>query len=78
MSLLLSAQTVTIKGKILDKKSTQPLAFVNIISEDGRLGAVSDIDGKFRISLPVKTCCLKLSYIGYKPLVYKTNYIITM
>ncbi len=73
-SQILSAQVVTVKGKVLDIKNKKPLAFVNIISEDGKQGTVSDIDGKFSINLPEKTCCLKLSYIGYEPLDYTIDY----
>jgi len=68
--MVLSAQTVTIKGKVLDNKNKKPLAFVNIISEKGNNGTVSDIDGKFTIRLNQDVCCLKLSYIGYEQMDY--------
>ena len=75
--LLLSVPGVgqmTIEGVVVDKKSKQPLAFVNILSESGKKGVVTDIDGKFKIDLSEKECCLHLSYIGYEPLTYTIDY----
>ena len=46
--LLLSVQgvgQVTIEGVVVDKKSKQPLAFVNILSESGKKGVVTDCGG---------------------------------
>ena len=73
-SLLLSAQTITVSGVVLDKQNKKPLAFVNIVSENGETGTVSNIEGKFKITIPQKTCCLKLSYIGYEPLKYNIDF----
>lgn len=74
ISTLLNAQTITVKGRVLDKTSRKPLAFVNIISESAKSGTVSDIEGKFQIKLPEETCCLKLSYLGYETLEYTIDY----
>ncbi len=74
VSTVLAAQTVTIKGKVLDKNNRKPLAFVNIISENGTLGTVSDIDGKFKMSLPANTCCIKFSYLGYETITHTIDY----
>ncbi len=74
ISTVLAAQTVTIKGKVLDKNNHKPLAFVNIISENGTSGTVSDIDGKFKMSLPANTCCIKLSYLGYETINHTIDY----
>ncbi len=53
-------------GRVVDSKSKEPLAFVNIITATQKLGTTTDIDGKFIIisSLPIKK--LKLSYVGYE------------
>jgi hypothetical protein len=72
--MALSAQTVIIKGKVLDSRNKKPLAFVNIISVTGNHGTVSDIDGKFTIRLEKDACCLKLSYIGYEQMDYKIDH----
>ncbi len=65
----LQAQTF-IEGKVLDGNNKKPLAFVNIITADGKQGTVSDIDGKFKIYINNNNPTLKLTYIGYEPLDY--------
>jgi len=61
--------TGTIKGRVLDHTSQEPLAGVNIEVLDTRLGAASDKDGFYIITdVPVGNFNLKLSYIGFEPL----------
>ncbi|NQV02262.1 MAG: carboxypeptidase-like regulatory domain-containing protein [Bacteroidia bacterium] len=52
-------------GRILDSKTKEPLAFVNIVINHSNYGGTTDIDGKFRFrySQPIRS--LKLSYVGY-------------
>jgi len=64
-----SQETFVVSGKVTDKNTHQPLAFVNIIQEDG-FGGTSDIDGKFRFHWSKKPKYLALSYVGYEPLTY--------
>ena len=63
-----SAQTVQIKGRVIDVETLDPLAFVSIQANGGTDGCISDIDGKFnlRSSEPIKK--MNFSYIGYEPL----------
>ncbi len=61
----LSAQQVLVSGKVFDKTSDEPLAFVNIVSDDGS-GTITDIDGKFSFMTNNDNCCINLSYIGYE------------
>lgn len=56
----------SIKGKIVDAKTEKPLAFVNIIFNDGFVGVSSDIDGNFRIPESDTITSLTFSYIGYQ------------
>jgi len=60
------AQVFTIKGKVLDSETTAPLAFVNIIANDGPNGACTDIDGKFVLHSTQPVRVLKLTYVGYQ------------
>ncbi|MCL2026897.1 MAG: DUF5686 and carboxypeptidase regulatory-like domain-containing protein [Bacteroidales bacterium] len=56
-----------IRGKVVDERTKEPLAFVNIrINDNPRLGVTTDIDGNFRYesATPVKT--LLFSYVGYE------------
>jgi len=59
-------QDMLVKGTITDSKTGEALAFVNIVSNDGR-GAVSDIDGKFVLKPGHNTRTLSFSYVGYQP-----------
>jgi hypothetical protein len=56
-----------ITGKVIDNKTKEALAFVNIVINDERVGTTTGIDGKFNFNStqPIKT--LKLSYVGYEP-----------
>ncbi len=65
--LSVSGQGYTLNGRVTDSLTGEPLAFVNMLINDGRHGGVTDIDGRFALSgnEPFKT--LRLSYVGYKP-----------
>jgi hypothetical protein len=73
-NLLVFSQTGsgTLKGKITDKKTKEPISFANIIIEVGGVqsgGATSDIDGNYVIKpIPPGKIDLKASYVGYKSL----------
>lgn len=54
-----------IQGKVIDAENKQPLAFVNIIFQNGG-GVNSDIDGNFRFRSSSKHQKVVFSYIGYK------------
>lgn len=55
----------TLKGKVLDEKSKNPLAFVNILS-DKNYGTTTDIDGNFVFNTKEPVQSIKLSYVGYE------------
>lgn len=59
----------TVSGKVVDAETRQPLAFVNILVNDGPRGGTTDIDGVFRFTSPDPVLYLRLSYVGYEPLV---------
>jgi hypothetical protein len=66
-----SQETFTASGRVVDSKSREPLAFVNIIINNNNYsGVTTDIDGKFRIRHNQKIRTLTLSYVGYEQLVY--------
>lgn len=68
LSLGLFAQQQAVSGRITDAQNRQPLAFVNIVVNDGQYGGMSDIDGKYVINAeePIRT--LKFSCLGYETL----------
>lgn len=66
ISSVLIAQSYAVSGKITDAKNRQPLAFVNIVVNDGQYGGMSDIDGKYEIQTPEPIRSLKFSCLGYE------------
>ena len=63
----LLAQSHTLSGKITDERNHQPLAFVNVVVNEGLRGVISDIDGKYEISSDEPILKVKFSSIGYEP-----------
>lgn len=64
---LVNAQDYRITGTVVDSKTREPLAFVNIVINSGNLGGTTDIDGRFRLRSNQRIRTLKLSYVGYEP-----------
>ena len=60
------AQQQTISGVISDEKG-QPLVGVNIQVEGTTIGAISDVNGKYSISVSSQNAVLLFSFIGYNP-----------
>ena len=60
------AQTGSIRGKVFDKDTKDPLTGANIIIDNTSFGAASDLDGKYIIrNIPAGTQKITISYIGY-------------
>lgn len=77
VSLQSLAQTGTIKGRVLDNVSKEPIPFVNIVVYGTQVGGTTDIDGKFQINeIPVGYVKLEATYVGYKPAV-TADYLVT-
>ena len=63
----LSAQTVIIRGTVVDAVTKQPLPSANIILLGTSIGVASDNEGKFLIrNIPPGSYKIKTSYVGYK------------
>ncbi|MBP2282958.1 outer membrane receptor protein involved in Fe transport [Flavobacterium sp. CG_23.5] len=60
----------SISGKVIDKKSNEPLAYVNIVvKEENKVltGGITSDKGMFLIkNLPLKNYTLEIQFIGYK------------
>lgn len=78
-SLLAFSQSGTLKGKILDKQTKEPVPFANVIIEQGGKqsgGSTTDIDGNYTIKpIPPGKYDLKATFVGYKPIMV-TNVVI--
>ena len=71
--LLLCNQAFTqkgiIRGTVFDESIGEPLISVTVIAEGTAVGAVTDLDGKFNLSISPGTYNLKLSFVSYETLV---------
>jgi TonB-dependent receptor len=58
----------SIKGRVIDKETGDPLVGANVVIENTSLGTNTDLQGNFIIrSVPEGKWVLKVSYIGYAP-----------
>ncbi len=70
-TLILSAQeSYILSGRVADSRTREPLAFVNIVINNSFHGGTTDIDGKFRLRTSQVPKTLKLSYVGYEPVLF--------
>lgn len=63
--------TQTIRGRIIDQESRQPLIGATVVILNGGLvgGGTTDLDGNFKIDqVPLGRKTLKATYMGYEPL----------
>jgi hypothetical protein len=59
------AQTTTIKGTVTDAKSGETLPYVSILIPGTTMGTVSDVDGRYALTLRENYTKVKFTYIGY-------------
>lgn len=64
MAIMMQAQNISVQGTILSKTDGEPLIGASVFCKATQTGAVTDIDGKFVISVPEGTT-LKFSYVGF-------------
>ncbi len=69
-SLVFGQESYYLSGKIVDAKTREPLAFVNIVINGSNNGGTTDIDGRFRLRSSKKFQWLQCTYVGYEPLRY--------
>jgi predicted nuclease of restriction endonuclease-like RecB superfamily len=64
----LSLSALTLKGKVIDAETHEPLSFVNIGIKGTRYGTASNTSGSFVINVPeeYKNSTLQFSCIGYE------------
>ncbi len=74
-SLSVFSQSGTLRGKVIDKTTKEPIPFVNIIVELGGTqagGTTSDFDGNYTIKpITPGKYDLKATFVGYKPVQIK-------
>ncbi|MBK6829517.1 MAG: carboxypeptidase-like regulatory domain-containing protein [Flavobacteriales bacterium] len=65
VSTVWSSAQVQVRGRVVDERTSEPLAFVNITIVGAREGTMSDIDGRFHLDVPTLPIALRFSYVGY-------------
>lgn len=74
------SQGYTIKGRVIDRLSRQPIEYANVLVVGGNnngVGAATDTDGNFVIEkVKPGICQLSVSYLGYKSVI-TPDYIIS-
>jgi hypothetical protein len=63
------AQSHVVSGRVIDSDSRMPLPFVNIVLNQSNSGGTTDIDGKFIFRSDAPIGSLRLSYVGYEPVI---------
>ena len=56
-----------ISGTVTDKNTGEPLAFVQIAIANSKNGTVSDINGRFDLSVTAQDTLLRFKMVGYRP-----------
>ncbi len=66
MATLYDGIAQTIKGKITDGRTNEPLSGARILVSGTQVGAVSNAKGEFQLEIPANAESLTISYIGYE------------
>lgn len=64
---LIRSAEITIKGKITDSETKEPLPGVNILVKGTQSGTSTDATGSYTLSVPDANAVLVLSFVGYEP-----------
>lgn len=64
---------ITVKGIVFSSEDNQPIIGASVKTVGSEVGAVTDIDGKFSITVPNTNTQLEVSYIGMTPKVVRAH-----
>jgi TonB-linked SusC/RagA family outer membrane protein len=59
------AQNKTVTGKVTDSKDGSAIVGASVVAKGSPNGAITDVTGKFTVSVPASATTLVVSYIGY-------------
>ncbi len=81
-SPMVTAQSLSISGKVIDKNSQEPVIGASVLIEGTSNGTITDLDGNFMLSNVPSKGNLVVSYIGYAtqtlPINGKTSFSIVL
>ena len=69
----LAAQEATVFGTVTDGETAEPMIGVTLFVAGTTSGTTTDIDGKYRLSVPAGRQRIVFSYIGYEPYTETVN-----
>jgi TonB-linked SusC/RagA family outer membrane protein len=58
-------QQITVFGKVTDAATSEAMPGVNIVVKGTNVGAITDVDGKYSLSVTDRNAALVFSFIGY-------------
>ncbi len=68
-------QSQTITGKIIDSVKVEPIAFANLVLDDGIRGTTTDIEGNFTLTLPAGySGKITISHVSYQRIKLPASY----
>lgn len=68
------AQTTTIRGKVVDAETKEPVPFANVLLKGSNIGTVTDLDGKYVLqTTSTQYPTLQISFLGYKTVFRNIN-----
>ncbi len=67
-NLFVQAQSKNITGKVTSNEDDQPIPGVSVSVKGTTLGTITNIDGKFELTIPNDSKTLVFSFIGMKNL----------
>lgn len=66
-------QGIKVSGTVIDSNTKEALIGVTVSIEGTTLGGLTDVNGKFTLTVPSAASVLKISYVGYKPVLFPVN-----
>ena len=65
-AITLNAQNGFLRGTVYDETLGEPMMSVSVVVEGTTRGTMTDLDGKFNLSLPAGTYNIRLSFVSYE------------
>ncbi|HEY6977759.1 MAG TPA: carboxypeptidase-like regulatory domain-containing protein, partial [Chitinophagaceae bacterium] len=65
ISIMLNAQTRTIRGKVVSSQNNQPISGAAVQVKDKSIGTITNNDGSFSLNVPAGAVTLVISNVGY-------------
>jgi subtilisin-like proprotein convertase family protein len=76
-SVSFSVYSQTISGRVIDSLKREPIAFANLVLSDGMRGTTTDIEGNFKLVLPMGYSQeITISHIGYQKVTIPISYFL--